>query len=136
MIDASVGSARVAQAVPPDGLAALEAAVAPESGTDPRIPGYRFIKPLGRRRSGPRRSWRCASPTIAKSRSKISTANGSATRRPGAFRGGYEILDALNHLNMSAPSKPGVLPTGELWHATEYVSGRMSPNTWTCSTAR
>jgi tetratricopeptide (TPR) repeat protein len=40
------------------------------------------------------------------------------------FEQGYDTLNLLDHTGIVRGIERGELPTGELWHATEYVSGR------------
>ncbi|MFO0840697.1 MAG: protein kinase [Phycisphaerae bacterium] len=41
------------------------------------------------------------------------------------FEADFSLLNALQHPNIVRTVERGALSTGELWHATEYVSGRM-----------
>lgn len=46
------------------------------------------------------------------------------TKARARFEQSYELLHALNHPGIVRPLDRGTLPTGELWYATDYISGK------------
>lgn len=89
----------------------------------PEVPGFRVLRPLGA--GGEGRVWQALQISTGR-KVAIKVIAHDCMKDPKSrarFEAGYEILCALEHPNIVRSVARGVLPSGECWHATEYISG-------------
>lgn len=105
-------------------VGAQTAAAAAPPALAPQVPGYRVVRPLGT--GGQGSVWQAVALEGAQkvALKVIRPERISDERVRARFRQERRILELLDHRNIVRVLDHGELPGGELWHATEYVSGK------------